>query len=734
MNSRNLTNYYAWGTKALVFVIPFLSYWISRSLYFPYITGRNFLFRILIEIAFALWIGLVILNKEYRPKLTPIIIGVLAFVAIVGIANLLGVDPYNSFWSRLERMEGYMMILHIAAYFVILTSVFRTKKEWIVLWNIFVIVGILVGFYGVLQLLGIREAIQGGDVRIDGTIGNPTYLAAYLTLVIAAALILLFNSDKKGLKYFYGATVLFFFFTIFFTATRGAALSFLIAIPLFLVLYLIFFKGQDAKEVLFRKIAIGILAAMIILPAAIFALKNTSVVQNSEVLSRLTSVSLGERTIKSRFLIWGIAWKAFQERPILGWGQENFLEAFSKYYDPRLYDQEPWFDRPHNIVFEWLINAGVLGLAAYLALFAVLYLSVFRAIKSGAASKKEGLVLLVVPVAYFLQNFFVFDNFNTYILFFGLLAYVNRLVSNQSIMVLQNDSSERKINASLIAAGAGLLLGGFIIYFANAKPMIQAKWIINSLIATTQQGNAIGNTLDAFKKTLSYDTFAKAETLEQLARTGNLLVGSAAVPNQAKIPFLQFTITELENYLKENPRNIRLHLMLASLYQSAQSFNSQLVFNAREHIQAALELSPDKQQIIFLAADNYLATNEIEKAIELLQKAAALEMSNREAHINLATVGILLGRETLVNEAIENLNAVRLSATDKKNPPGPLWAFIADLKKITQVYLRVGQRSKARSMYNRIGALGPDIAAFQDEGVNSDLQVLLSDLDDAIRE
>src|SRR3989344_7785677 len=214
MNSKNLTNYYAWSIKLLIFVIPFLSFWISRSLFFPYITGRNFLFRILIEIAFALWIGLVILDKNYRPKLTPIILAVLAFVTIVGLADFLGIDPYNSFWSRLERMEGYMMILHIGAYFMILTSVFRTKKEWFVFWNLFVIAGILVGFYGVLQLLGIKEAIQGGDVRIDGTIGNPTYLAAYLTLVIVAALILLFNSDKKGWKYFYSGAVVFFFFLI----------------------------------------------------------------------------------------------------------------------------------------------------------------------------------------------------------------------------------------------------------------------------------------------------------------------------------------------------------------------------------------------------------------------------------------------------------------------------------------------------------------------------------------
>ena len=179
MNVQNLSKYYVWGIKALIFVIPPLSYWISFSMFFPYITGRNFAFRILIAIALVLWVGLMIIDKRYRPKSNLMLWAVAIFVIIVGIANLQGTDPYNSFWSRFERMEGYLMILHLFAYFLIITNVFKTKKDWLNFFNVFVIAGLLVGGYAVLQLLGLREAIQGGDVRVDGTIGNPTYLAMY---------------------------------------------------------------------------------------------------------------------------------------------------------------------------------------------------------------------------------------------------------------------------------------------------------------------------------------------------------------------------------------------------------------------------------------------------------------------------------------------------------------------------------------------------------------------------
>lgn len=734
MNSKNLTNYYVWVIKALVFVIPFLSLWISSSMFFPYITGRNFAFRILVEIAFVLWLALILLNKAYRPKMTPIVWAVLAFIVIVGIADLLGADPYSSFWSRLERMEGYLMILHLGAYFFILSSVFRNKKEWLTLFNFFVTAGILVGGYGVLQLLGLKEAIQGGGVRIDGTIGNPTYLAAYLTLVIVVSLLLLFNAGKRWLKYFYGFAILFSLAIIYFSATRGAALSFLIAIPIFLILYLFLSKNGDAKEKFYKKLAIAGLILIVIAPLSLWFTRDTSLVKNSEVLSRFTSVSFGERTIKSRFFIWGIAWKAFQERPILGWGQENFLEAFSKYYDPRLYDQEPWFDRPHNIVFEWLIDAGVFGLASYLALFAALFWGVSRLISKKEVNKGEALVLIVAPIAYLIQNFFVFDNFNTYVLFFGLLAYVNRITVGSNVVV-EDSSSQNRINPSLAVLSIGLITSGFLIYFINVKPIQAAQGIIDALISTADKVDPVQKTFDNFKKVLDLNTFANVETLEQLARTANLLVSNGGIPNQMKIPFLQYSVNELEKYLKDNPKNIRLHLMVASIYQSARVLNPQLVLKAREHIAAALALSPTKQQILFLSADNYLSTNEIDKAIELLEEAARLEPTNRDAQVNLATVGIFTGRKAIIEKAITALNEIRTKTIDRKNPPGPLWNYLGDLNRIADIYLRVAQREKARDIYRRMQALEPDILAFHmEEGLTKPYRELLKNLDDRIRE
>lgn len=729
MDSRKLTGYYEWAIKIIIFIIPFLSVWISSSMFFPYITGRNFAFRILVEIALVLWVGLIVLRREYAPKWSPIAIAVAAFTLVVGVANLFGIDPFMSFWSRFERMEGYLMILHLAAYFFIASSVFRTKKDWMNLFNLVIIAGLIVGSYGILQVLGIKEAIQGGDVRIDGTIGNPTYLAAYLTFVIALSLMLFFNADKLWKKWFYGFSCAFSFFVMFFTASRGAALAFLISVPLFLILYLIFYrKTEDPKEKFFKKIVIAGLAFMVLAPSALWLLKDTGFVQGSSVLSRVTSVSFQERTIKSRFQIWGIAWKAFQEHPVLGWGQESFLTAFSKHYDPRLYDQEPWFDRPHNIIFEWLINAGIVGLVAYLSLFATLFWGIITLFRKKIIGNKEALVLLVAPVTYFLQNFFVFDNFNTYVLFFGLLAYVSCMLSEKNATL---PVDERKVNLSLWVVMIGSLVMVVIMYFVNFIPIAQSRGIISSLQATAG-ADPLNNTLAGFKKVLSYGPFGRMEAIEQLARVAGLLSGQSSVPDQQKIPFLEFALRSVENFAKEHPTYIRVRIMLGSLYQALRGFNPDFVFKARDEFKAALELSPKKQQTLFILADSYLSTNELGKAIEVMQQAVALEPSNIDAHVNLSIVAIYGERGDLAAKAISEISGFRKNYIGNEQERHTLWAQFIAIKRIGEAYLRVSQRSNARNAYAVMETYVPD---FVRVGVAPEGYLeALADLDNAIRE
>ncbi len=84
-----------------ILIIPF---YVANSMFFPFITGKNFLFRIIVEIIFALWVYLAYIDAKFRPKFSWVLGTVIIFVAIMAIADAFAVAPIKSFFSNFERM------------------------------------------------------------------------------------------------------------------------------------------------------------------------------------------------------------------------------------------------------------------------------------------------------------------------------------------------------------------------------------------------------------------------------------------------------------------------------------------------------------------------------------------------------------------------------------------------------------------------------------------------------
>src|SRR5581483_3389260 len=89
------------------------------NLFFPYITGKNFAFRILVELAALGYVLLALRVPKYRPKGSLLMWAVVALVVWMGIATIASVDPLKSFWSNFERMDGYIGLIHLFLWFII---------------------------------------------------------------------------------------------------------------------------------------------------------------------------------------------------------------------------------------------------------------------------------------------------------------------------------------------------------------------------------------------------------------------------------------------------------------------------------------------------------------------------------------------------------------------------------------------------------------------------------------
>lgn len=641
-------NYYKivslWVIKIGLFIVPFIPLYVSRSLFFPYITGKAFVFRTIVEIVFFTWVFLVIFYKEYRPRRTIILYAVSAWIIVIIMATIFAVNPMRALWSNFERMEGLMTYLHLTAYFLVLAHVFR-KKDWIILFNIFVASGLIENFYALLQKLGYLASPQGGANRADGTIGNPTYLAAYLTFILAFSLFLLLENKNKIMKWAYCAMSFFTLIIIYFTATRGAILALLGGFTIASLGYIFFVPNKLSNIGLYKKIIATTLLAVVIIISFLWGFRNTKFVSSNPILSRLTSLSLKERTITSRFTIWSMSWEGVKEHPILGWGPENYNIVFAKYFKPELWRQEPWFDRSHNIVFDWLINGGILGFLAYFGMLCAALYSLRHCYKKNILTFEISLLLATMFFMYLFQNLFVFDNIATYIGIFTLLAFIDSLVKDDLDATAHDLPS---IIYQPFVLMVTIILLSASVYFVNIQPLRANLTLLNAL---KTQGSDPQQAYTYYDKILTGSYLGKNEAREQFVQYA-MSVGGSNLDAVFKDNVLRRAQQEAEVNVTENALDPRSHLFLGALYSRLTApdatTQAQLINKALEAFNNALKLSPKKQQIYFELADVYLKKGDYQNAILVSKEAYDLDPSFNNAQMNLVAAYILNNQQ---NEA-----------------------------------------------------------------------------------
>ena len=498
VNAEKIFKYLIIGGIFLLLLTPLL---VADSLFFPFITGKAFFFRIIVEIIFALWLCLLLFRKSNFPSASALLWGLLALVSITILATVFGVNPYRSFWSNFERMEGLITHLHLLAYFVVLISMFKNHRLWLWFFRASTAVATIVGIYGIFQLLGWLDIHQGG-VRVDATLGNSAYLAVYLLIHVFITLWLICRDwSQRSVVYFYSAMLLVQLINLYHTATRGALIG--LVGGLILTLLLIVWRAKDAIKL--KKVSLSILIAIALLLVGFWLARGSDLVRSSSVLSRFSSISFEEIKSEARLSIWQISLAGFKERPVLGWGPENFVTVFSKYFRPELWTQEPWFDRSHNIFLDWLSHTGGLGLLAYLSLFAsaIYYLWRLRA----DFLVLESSILTGLLAAYFIHNIFVFDHLVSYLLFFSVLAYIHFRSTNGSQIELSTKTNHAWPQPVFLLAGIVILvLLPLSLYSLNIKPILASQ----TLIKTFQTGDP-NKKLLLFEQALAYKTFATSE-------------------------------------------------------------------------------------------------------------------------------------------------------------------------------------------------------------------------------
>ncbi len=635
---KSLTKYLRYGIIGSIFLIPFIPLIVAPSLFFPFVTGKNFAFRIITEILLALWLILLLKDTSYRPKKSWLFAAIVAFVSIIALADILGGNFSKSFWSNYERMEGLVTHLHLLGYFAVVSSVLVTEKLWTRFFQTSLVVSLVMAGYGFLQLAG-KIVINQGGVRIDGTFGNASYLAVYALFHIFIAWFLFVKEKTDSrLRAFYAIAALLNLIILYYTATRGAILGLVAGAFLTLLLIAIFEKENK----LARKLSLVAIAAVIALSGIFLAVRETAFVQKSQVLSRFASISLSETTTKARFLVWDMAIEGFKERPILGYGQERFNLVFNKYYDPRMYNQEQWFDRAHNVFLDWLIAGGLLGILAYLSIFACALYCLWRRMNISLISKS---ILTGLFSGYFFHNLFVFDNIVSYIMFFSILAYIHNQTATKEIFPKNENKTKEPKSTGLEHIYIPLIVLGFIFvsYFVNWKGFMASRELIEAI---RPQEKGLSLNFDHFKKSLAYNSFGLSESREQLAQISSYVAGMNTT-DDIKRKFFEFGKDELIKQVSDFPNDARYELLLSVYLNKFRLYDE-----AIKHLEKAMELSSKKQTIRFELASSYISKKEYDKALAILKETYELEPAFADARDMYAVGAIYAGRNDIARDIL----------------------------------------------------------------------------------
>lgn len=630
-----------------LFLVPFIAFMVPETFFFPFITGKGFTFRILVEILFGLFVILALVDTTYRPRLSWITKSVLFFTGTILLADLLGENPYKSIWSNYERMEGFVLIGHLMLYYIVASSFFKTVSDWTRYFNVSIGASVLMSFFAFSQIFGNTTINQGG-VRVDATFGNASYFAIYLVLHIFLCLYMLSGKDReKWQRWVYASIAFFESIILYYTATRGAILGLIGG--LLLIGIILAWKERENKKI--RKFALGSIVVVFLLIVGFMTLRTTAFINQSPVLSRFSNLSFAEFKTQGRYYVWPMAVKGFVERPILGWGQENFNYVFNKYYDPQLYGQEEWFDRTHDVFLDWLIAGGIIGLLAYASMYVALLYYVWR--RQSRMSVSEKAIFTGMISAYVFHNIFVFDNLISYIVFFTLLAYMHgsntpRKEEHSAFYTktLSEDSLRWVIIPSVV------LLTVAMVYFVNV-PALKANKTLISAIQPSKKGFDVN--LALFKKVFALNSFGSTEALEQLVQATSQIYGSTTIPDKTKQEFVALSKTKIEEKLKSTPNDARYLVFAGAFYNRLGQYDEALKYLERASVE-----SPNKLSIYFEIGSSYIGKGDRQKMFEAFKKAYELKPSSDEATAIYAVGAIYTNNTELLKELLPKVGQERI--------------------------------------------------------------------------
>src|SRR3989338_7087832 len=705
------TNIFYKILKYILYALLLTPLWVWSAFLFPFITSKIIYFRILLELAVAVYIPLALKYPEIRPRWNWLTKAVWIYMGIILITSIFGVNFSKSFMGTIERGEGIVTLLHFTAFFTMLPAVFRSKADWTKYLTAALAMIVFVGLVGLIQIGCTNEngvQIEGflcdrvpptQGVRISATIGNASFFAAFMLFGVFLSWLLGLqkkeNSPKDlsrgsiwaagGFALAYLAPKFFptlpgFFGILIFSFAYGAIMYGLyrlflgskwssfaaiifsifilietqtrggaIALYLTVLLYLLFYilRGRAHS---WRKASGAALILMIAVPAIVFTKPESlpAPVLSVPIVRRLVTISKGDVTTKSRLDTWNASWKGWQDRFWTGYGYENYNIAFNKYFPPKIFR-----DQGSQIWFDRAHNiifdiALTSGIFGLAAYFGIFAAAFWVLYKLVRKSALDWKQAVVLFAAF--VAYFVQNIF----VFDTQATYLLFFILLAYLVFLRGTFPAGQTEAPIPGKSYDW---GYLPPIAMAITTIASIYFINWQPAAANYFTTDGikaaklkqyrAVQTKFTKALSYGTYMDEEIRQRLVDYANEAAASGLPPPPERKELYQFVTDELKKNIASSPQDVKNYLYLMSTYNVA-SQELNSVDQVFELSKTALVLSPTRMQIYTELGQAAFLKDRQDEGLEYFRKAVELNHEAKEMRVNFILAGILAGREDIV--------------------------------------------------------------------------------------
>jgi O-antigen ligase/tetratricopeptide (TPR) repeat protein len=407
---------------------------------------------------------------------------VLVFFGISLVATVVAANPTLALFGTHARMLGLATIADgVVTYFAVVYLI-RQRRDAVAIVVCVLAASLVILAYEAIQLLGRDPFSWNVDVtqRPFSTLGQPTTLGQYLSVLSVGALTLavLTRSLPKSIRGILIAYAALLLVGAVLTGTRAAALGLAAAVVLFVVL--IWAKHPNKKARLLSVIggaaAVVVLAGLLLVTPLGARLISTLEPSNA---SGTEDAAIGqlEPSIAVRFAIYEIAAHMVSERPLTGYGPDNFAAALPEFRPERAPQpiRQSIATSSHSWIAAVATSTGLLGLTAFLIVIGAAAFALFRSDYNSLA-----VAAALVVGAYLASGAVSINAIETDTLFWlGIAAIVSATASGPTVpdhVTTRPQRSRRQPSSSLVPMWiAWALVAVAIVITATTLPALEAS-------------------------------------------------------------------------------------------------------------------------------------------------------------------------------------------------------------------------------------------------------------------